>query len=102
MKMFTATIPPTSEMPCQKSGKSAELERCVASTQTHRRARHSRHMACRCRAFLRVGFFRCQADKSLPRQTGQLAAMERNAMHVSDFFKLPRDSLVEIGRHIAI
>jgi len=30
------------------------------------------------------------------------AAMERNAMHVSDFFKLPRDSVVEIGRQVAI
>jgi KUP system potassium uptake protein len=30
------------------------------------------------------------------------AAMERNAMHVSDFFKLPRDSLVEIGREVGI
>ncbi len=30
------------------------------------------------------------------------AAMERNAMHVSDFFSLPRDSVVEIGRQVAI
>jgi KUP system potassium uptake protein len=30
------------------------------------------------------------------------AAMERNAMHLSNFFKLPSDSVVEIGREIAI
>jgi KUP system potassium uptake protein len=30
------------------------------------------------------------------------AAMERNAVHVSDFFNLPRDSVVEIGRQVAI
>ena len=30
------------------------------------------------------------------------AARERNAMHASDFFKLPRDSVVEIGRQVAI
>ena len=30
------------------------------------------------------------------------AAMERNAVHVSDFFSLPRDSVVEIGRQVAI
>jgi KUP system potassium uptake protein len=30
------------------------------------------------------------------------AAMERNSMHVSDFLKLPRDSIVEIGRQVAI
>ena len=30
------------------------------------------------------------------------AAMERNALHVSDFFKLPSDSVVEIGREVAI
>ncbi|MGB6175854.1 MAG: KUP/HAK/KT family potassium transporter [Methylocella sp.] len=30
------------------------------------------------------------------------AAMERNAVHVSDFFRLPADDVVEIGRQIAI
>jgi KUP system potassium uptake protein len=30
------------------------------------------------------------------------AAMERNAQHVSDFFSLPSDQVVEIGRQIAI
>ena len=30
------------------------------------------------------------------------AAMERNATHVSDFFSLPNDQVVEIGRQIAI
>jgi KUP system potassium uptake protein len=30
------------------------------------------------------------------------SAMERNAVHVSDFFELPRDSVVEIGRQVAI
>jgi KUP system potassium uptake protein len=30
------------------------------------------------------------------------AAMERNAEHLTDFFRLPRDGVVEIGRHIAV
>jgi KUP system potassium uptake protein len=30
------------------------------------------------------------------------AAMQRNSTHVSDFFRLPHDSVVEIGRQIAI
>ena len=30
------------------------------------------------------------------------ATMVRNAMHVSDFFRLPRDGVVEIGRQVAI
>jgi KUP system potassium uptake protein len=30
------------------------------------------------------------------------AAMERNAVHLSDFFELPRDNVVEIGRQVAI
>ena len=30
------------------------------------------------------------------------AAMARNAAHVSDFFRLPRDGVVEIGRQVAI
>ena len=28
--------------------------------------------------------------------------MERNAVHVSDFFSLPNDQVVEIGRQVAI
>jgi len=28
--------------------------------------------------------------------------MERNAVHVSDFFSLPIDQVVEIGRQVAI
>jgi KUP system potassium uptake protein len=30
------------------------------------------------------------------------AVMERNSVHVSDFFSLPQDRVVEIGRHVAI
>jgi KUP system potassium uptake protein len=30
------------------------------------------------------------------------AVMERNAIHVSDFFSLPSDQVVEIGRQISI
>jgi KUP system potassium uptake protein len=30
------------------------------------------------------------------------AVMERNAVHVSDFFSLPTDQVVEIGRQVAI
>jgi KUP system potassium uptake protein len=30
------------------------------------------------------------------------AVMERNAEHVSDFFNLPNDQVVEIGRQVAI
>jgi KUP system potassium uptake protein len=43
------------------------------------------------------------SDKGLPRWLEALfAAMQRNSVHVSDYFKLPRDSVVEIGREIAI
>ena len=35
-------------------------------------------------------------------QEGLFAVMERNAVHVSDFFSLPNDQVVEIGRQIAI
>ena len=35
-------------------------------------------------------------------QEGLYAAMERNSVHVSDFFKLPHDAVVEIGRQVAI
>jgi len=41
--------------------------------------------------------------KGLPRwQEALFAAMERNAAHVTDFFSLPGDQVVEIGRQIAI
>ena len=41
--------------------------------------------------------------KGLPRWLEALfAAMQRNSAHVSDYFKLPRDRVVEIGREIAI
>jgi KUP system potassium uptake protein len=35
-------------------------------------------------------------------QEALFAAMERNAAHVTDFFNLPGEQVVEIGRHIAI
>jgi KUP system potassium uptake protein len=35
-------------------------------------------------------------------EEGLYAAMARNSAHVSDFFRLPSDSVVEIGRQIAI
>lgn len=39
----------------------------------------------------------------LPRWQEELfAVMERNAIHVSDFFSLPTDQVVEIGRQVAI
>ncbi len=42
-------------------------------------------------------------DKRLPRWLEALfAAMQRNSAHVSDYFKLPRDAVVEIGREVAI
>jgi KUP system potassium uptake protein len=41
--------------------------------------------------------------KGLPRwEEALFAAMVRNAAHVSDFFSLPSDNVVEIGRQIAI
>ncbi len=41
--------------------------------------------------------------KGLPRWAEEFfAAMERNAVHVTDFYKLPNDGVVEIGRQIAI
>jgi KUP system potassium uptake protein len=43
------------------------------------------------------------SDKRLPRWVEALfAAMQRNSVHVSEYFKLPRDSVVEIGREVAI
>ena len=43
-------------------------------------------------------------DKNnLPRWVEALfAVMQRNSGHVSDYFKLPRDAVVEIGREVAI
>jgi K+ transporter len=38
----------------------------------------------------------CQPGRSL------FALMERNAAHVSDFFSLPSDQVVEMGRLVAI
>jgi KUP system potassium uptake protein len=35
-------------------------------------------------------------------QESMFAVMERNAVHVSDFFSLPSDQVVEIGRQAAI
>ena len=43
------------------------------------------------------------SDKRLPRWMEALfAAMQRNSVHLSEYFKLPRDSVVEIGREVAI
>jgi KUP system potassium uptake protein len=43
------------------------------------------------------------SEKGLPRWLEALfAAMQRNSVHVSEYFKLPRDAVVEIGREIAI
>ena len=42
-------------------------------------------------------------DMGLPAWQEQIfAVMERNAVHVSDFFSLPHDQVVEIGRQVAI
>jgi KUP system potassium uptake protein len=42
-------------------------------------------------------------QKALPRWIeGLFALMQRNSAHVSDYFKLPVDSVVEIGREVAI
>ena len=41
--------------------------------------------------------------KGLPTwQEEFFAVMERNAIHVSDFFSLPSDQVVEIGRQVSI
>jgi KUP system potassium uptake protein len=46
---------------------------------------------------------RREDGSALPAWQEQLfAAMERNAVHVSDFFSLPTDQVVEIGRQVAI
>jgi KUP system potassium uptake protein len=42
-------------------------------------------------------------ELGLPKwQEGLFAVMERNAIHVSDFFSLPTDQVVEIGRQVSI
>jgi KUP system potassium uptake protein len=44
-----------------------------------------------------------EGGKGLPKWRESLfAVMERNAVQVTDFFKLPADDVVEIGRQIAI
>jgi len=44
-----------------------------------------------------------QDGRGLPRwQEAMFAAMERNASHLTDYFKLPVEQVVEIGRQIAI
>jgi KUP system potassium uptake protein len=46
---------------------------------------------------------RREDGRGLPHwQEALFAAMERNAAHVTDFFNLPGEQVVEIGRHIAI
>ena len=44
-----------------------------------------------------------EGHKGLPRWLEKLFAfMQRNSVHVSDFFRLPPDSVVEIGRQVSI
>jgi KUP system potassium uptake protein len=44
-----------------------------------------------------------EEGRALPRWIEAMyAAMQRNSVHVSDFFRLPAESVVEIGREIAI
>jgi KUP system potassium uptake protein len=44
-----------------------------------------------------------EEGKALPKWIEQMyAAMQRNSVHASDFFRLPAESVVEIGREIAI
>jgi KUP system potassium uptake protein len=46
---------------------------------------------------------RRQDGKGLPSwQEALFAVMERNAAHVTDFFNLPSEQVVEIGRQISI
>jgi KUP system potassium uptake protein len=46
---------------------------------------------------------RRQDGKGLPRwQEAAFAVLERNAAHFTDFFNLPGDQVVEIGRQISI
>ena len=42
-------------------------------------------------------------EKALPRWVEALVAfMQRNSAHLTDYFKLPVDAVVEIGREISI
>ena len=42
-------------------------------------------------------------EKALPRWVEALVAfMQRNSAHLTDYFKLPIDAVVEIGREISI
>jgi KUP system potassium uptake protein len=44
-----------------------------------------------------------EGGKGMPRWfEGIFAAMERNALHVTDYYRLPRNGVVEIGRQFAI
>jgi KUP system potassium uptake protein len=44
-----------------------------------------------------------QRGAALPRwQEALFAAMVRNAAHVTDYFRLPSEQVVEIGRQISI
>ena len=48
-------------------------------------------------------FMASVAARKIPAWEEKLfATMERNAVHVTGFFKLPVDRVVEIGRHVAI
>ncbi len=41
-------------------------------------------------------------DRALPKWLEELfALMQRNSIHVSDFFRLPADDVVEIGRQVS-
>src|SRR5262249_616503 len=44
-----------------------------------------------------------EGGKALPKWLeGLFALMQRNSAHVSDFFRLPREQVVEIGREVSI
>ena len=44
-----------------------------------------------------------EADKTLPRVVEALFAfMQRNSAHVTEYFKLPMDAVVEIGRQVSV
>ena len=46
---------------------------------------------------------RREDGKGLPRVVESVFAyLQRNSTHVSDYFRLPADSVVELGREIAI
>ena len=41
--------------------------------------------------------------KGLPRLVeGLFAFMQRNSLHVTDYFRLPAETVVELGREVAI